>query len=135
MWLWIGTPKVFEPVRCQLGVTHRVLNVSVPEPSLQRPGVAYARAVLERRVIHIPDVLADPEYSWHEGQKIAGNRAVLGVPLLREGDPVGVIAVARTVPEPFTSKFGRLTRLVGTPPRSPWRVQGRKCHAGICHPV
>jgi len=32
-------PKVFEPVRCQLGVTHRVLNVSVPEPSLQRPGV------------------------------------------------------------------------------------------------
>jgi hypothetical protein len=32
-------PKVFEPVRCQLGVTHRVLNVSVPEPSLQRPRV------------------------------------------------------------------------------------------------
>jgi hypothetical protein len=32
-------PKVFEPVRCQLGVPHRVLNVSVPEPSLQRPGV------------------------------------------------------------------------------------------------
>jgi hypothetical protein len=30
-------PKVFEPVRCQLGVTHRVLNVSVPEPSLQHP--------------------------------------------------------------------------------------------------
>jgi GAF domain-containing protein len=67
-------------------------------------GSAYARAVLERRVIHIPDVLADPEYSWHEGQKIAGNRAVLGVPLLREEDPVGVIAVARKVPEPFTSK-------------------------------
>src|SRR5215813_15506665 len=32
-------PEVLEPVRCQLGVTHRVLNVSVPEPSLQRPGV------------------------------------------------------------------------------------------------
>src|SRR5262249_37662152 len=62
------------------------------------------RAVLERRVVHIPDVLADPEYTWHEGQKIAGNRAVLGVPLLRDGDPVGVITVARKVPEPFTSK-------------------------------
>jgi GAF domain-containing protein len=67
-------------------------------------GSAYARAVLERRVIHIPDVLADPEYTWHEGQKVAGNRAVLGVPLLRDGNPIGVIAVARKVPEPFTSK-------------------------------
>jgi GAF domain-containing protein len=67
-------------------------------------GSAYARAVLERRVIHIPDVLADPEYTWHEGQKVAGNRAMLGVPLLRDGNPVGVIAVARKVPEPFTSK-------------------------------
>src|SRR5262249_18942216 len=67
-------------------------------------GSAYARAVLERRVIHIPDVLADPGYTWHEGQKVAGNRAVLGVPLLRDGNPIGVIAVARKVPEPFTSK-------------------------------
>src|SRR5262249_34946174 len=54
-------------------------------------GSAYARAVLEGRVVHIPDVLTDPEYTWHEGQKVAGNRAVLGVPLLREGSPVGVI--------------------------------------------
>src|SRR5262245_28937524 len=67
-------------------------------------GSAYARAVLERRVVHIPDVLADPEYTWHEGQEIAGIRAVLGVPLLRDGDPIGVISVARKVPEPFTSK-------------------------------
>jgi signal transduction histidine kinase len=67
-------------------------------------GSAYGRAVLERRVIHIPDVLADPEYTWHEGQKIAGNRAVLGVPLLREGNPVGVITVVRKVPQPFTAK-------------------------------
>src|SRR5262249_9134055 len=43
-------------------------------------------------------------YTWHEGQKVAGNRAVLGVPLLRDGNPIGVIAVARKVPEPFTSK-------------------------------
>src|SRR5262249_522989 len=67
-------------------------------------GSAYARAVLERRVIHIPDVLTDPEYTWHEGQKVAGNRAMLGVPLLRDGNPIGVIVVARKVPEPFTTK-------------------------------
>src|SRR5215472_10772544 len=67
-------------------------------------GSAYAQAVLERRVVHIPDELADPEYTWHEGQEIAGIRAVLGVPLLRDGDPIGVISVANKVPEPFTSK-------------------------------
>jgi len=73
-------------------------------PMSPERGSAYGRAVLERRVVHIPDVLADAEYTWHEGQKIAGNRAILGVPLLREGHPVGVIAVARTAPQPFTAK-------------------------------
>ena len=67
-------------------------------------GYASGRAVLERKVVHIPDVLADPDYTWHEGQKVAGNRAVLGVPLLRDGEPVGVITVARKVPQPFTDK-------------------------------
>jgi signal transduction histidine kinase len=67
-------------------------------------GSAYGRAVLERKVVHIPDVLSDPEYTWHEGQKIGGHRAVLGVPLLRDGDPVGVITVVRKVPQPFTRK-------------------------------
>jgi two-component system, NtrC family, sensor kinase len=67
-------------------------------------GYASGRALLERKVVHIPDVLADPDYTWHEGQKVAGNRAVLGVPLLRDGEPVGVITVARKVPQPFTDK-------------------------------
>jgi two-component system, NtrC family, sensor kinase len=67
-------------------------------------GSALGRTLLERRVVHIPDVLADPEYSWHEGQKITGNRTVLGVPLLREGDLVGAISMMRRVPQPFTAK-------------------------------
>jgi GAF domain-containing protein len=67
-------------------------------------GYASGRAVLEWKVVHIPDVLADPDYTWHEGQKVAGNRAVLGVPLLRDGEPAGVITVARKVPQPFTDK-------------------------------
>src|SRR5215470_7515890 len=73
-------------------------------PMSPDPGYASGRAVLERKVVHIPDVLADPDYTWHEGQKVAGNRAVLGVPLLRDGEPVGVITVARKVPQPFTDK-------------------------------
>ena len=55
-------------------------------------------------MVHIPDVLSDPDYTWSEAQKIGGYRAALGVPLLRKGDVAGVIFVAKTVPQPFTAK-------------------------------
>ena len=55
-------------------------------------------------MVHVPDVLADPEYARLDAQKISGHRAALGVPLLREENVVGVIFVTRTVPQPFTDK-------------------------------
>ena len=55
-------------------------------------------------MIHVPDVLADPEYTWRDAQKIGGYRASLGAPLLREGSVGGVIFLARTAPRPFTPK-------------------------------
>ena len=61
------------------------------------------RVLLERKIAHIPDVLADPEYA-HEGQKLGGYRTVLGVPLLREGWPIGVIGLGRNSVRPFTDK-------------------------------
>jgi GAF domain-containing protein len=61
------------------------------------------RVALESRVVHIPDVLADPEYGYG-AQPLGGYRALLGVPLLREGSCVGVMAITRTVPQPFTAK-------------------------------
>jgi two-component system, NtrC family, sensor kinase len=67
-------------------------------------GSITGRTALEAKVIHIPDVLTDPEYTWRDAQKIGGYRAALGAPLLREGNVVGVIFVARTVPQPFTAK-------------------------------
>jgi two-component system, NtrC family, sensor kinase len=72
-------------------------------PPLGR-GSALGRAVQEAQVVHIPDVLADPEYMWHDAQKRGGFRAVLAVPLLREGSPAGVIVASRTAPQPFTAK-------------------------------
>src|SRR5262249_28787428 len=53
---------------------------------------------------HIPDVLADPEYTYRAGQKISGYRTMLGVPLLREGTPIGVIALSRKSVRPFTDR-------------------------------
>src|SRR5262245_34441072 len=67
-------------------------------------GSITGRAAMEARAVHVPDVLADPEYNWSGAQTIGGCRAALGVPLLHKGTVVGVIFVAKTVPQPFTAK-------------------------------
>jgi len=67
-------------------------------------GTATGRALLEGRVIHIADVLADPDYTWAEAQRLGGYRTVLGVPMLREGIPSGVLTLTRSEVRPFTEK-------------------------------
>jgi signal transduction histidine kinase len=62
------------------------------------------RALLEGGTVQVPDVLADPEYTWSEAQERTGLRSVLAVPLLREGHPIGVLVLARSVTRPFTDK-------------------------------
>ena len=62
------------------------------------------RTALERRTIHLPDILADPEYTWRESIQRGGYRAMLGIPLLREGQAIGVIAACRPTAEPFTAR-------------------------------
>jgi GAF domain-containing protein len=68
-----------------------------------RGGVA-ARVLSEGKTVHVPDVLADPEYTYLDAQKVAGHRSTLGVPLLREGSPIGVVLLMRRSPQPFTEK-------------------------------
>jgi signal transduction histidine kinase len=67
-------------------------------------GNVSGRALLEGRTVHIPDVLADPEYTFSEAQELGGVRTGLGVPMLREGVPIGVLALARSQVRPFTDK-------------------------------
>jgi len=67
-------------------------------------GSLFGRILLEREPVQIVDVLADPEYAMHELQKRAGFRTVLGVPLLRDGVPIGILSVNRTTVRPFTEK-------------------------------
>ncbi|WP_235885189.1 GAF domain-containing protein [Bradyrhizobium frederickii] len=62
------------------------------------------RAVLERRPVQILDVAADPEYGLQASITMAGQRTALGVPLLRENEPIGAIVIARKRVQPFTEK-------------------------------
>jgi len=72
-------------------------------PPLGR-GTVVGRAVLEGRTIHVADVFADREYEAIEIAKIGGYRTLLGVPLMREGMPIGVISLQRNTVRPFTDK-------------------------------
>jgi len=65
---------------------------------------ATGRVLLERKIVHIPDVLTDSEYTYATRGTVGGFRTVLGVPLLREGTPIGVIALGRNSVRPFTDK-------------------------------
>ncbi|MBM3527949.1 MAG: PAS domain S-box protein [Alphaproteobacteria bacterium] len=67
-------------------------------------GTVVGRTALEGRPIHIPDMASDPEYNWPESQAIGRFRTMLGVPLMREGVAIGVIALARLVTRPFSAK-------------------------------
>jgi GAF domain-containing protein len=63
------------------------------------------RTLLEGQVVHVPDVHADPDYTFSEAQQLSGDpRTFLGVPLLREGRPVGALMLLRRTMRPFTEK-------------------------------
>jgi GAF domain-containing protein len=62
------------------------------------------RVLLERKIAHVPDVLADPEYAFVDGRKLGNFRSVLGIPLLREGTLIGVMLLLRRMARPFTEK-------------------------------
>jgi len=65
-------------------------------------GSLVGRTALERTTVHIPDCLADPEYDYFDYQKSGKYRTMLGVPLMRESVPIGVIGLLRTTVKPFT---------------------------------
>jgi two-component system, NtrC family, sensor kinase len=67
-------------------------------------GSIAGRTAAQGKAVQVLDVLADAEYQFKEGAKVGGTRTMLGVPLLREGKPVGVIVLSRTSVRPFTDK-------------------------------
>ncbi len=69
-----------------------------------------SRAVLERTVVHVPDVLEDPDYARPVALALQ-NRSTLAVPMLHDGEPIGTISVGRLEPRPFTEKQIELLKL------------------------
>jgi len=73
-------------------------------------GSITGRTAIERRIVHIPDVVSDPEFDVPEAITLGKMGTALGVPLLREGEPIGVIALSRQRVEPFTDQQIELIR-------------------------
>jgi signal transduction histidine kinase len=67
-------------------------------------GSATGRALLEHRTVHIPDVQADPDYTFAEAKRLGGFRTILAVPMLREGVAIGVLTLTRIEVRPFAQK-------------------------------
>ena len=67
-------------------------------------GSMNGRTLLEGKIVHVPDVLADPDYTFVEAQRLGRYRTLLGVPMLREGRPIGVLTLTRLQVQPFTDK-------------------------------
>jgi GAF domain-containing protein len=64
----------------------------------------FGRAVLEGRTVHVPDILADPEYDRPQLQSFVSVRTGLAVPLVREDTVVGVFTLQRKEQRPFSDK-------------------------------
>src|SRR5207245_7147845 len=93
-----------------LGLTPEYQAFLDAHPLAPGRGSVTGRVALEGREVHIADITADLDYTLSEASSLGKIRTMLGVPLLREGAPVGVIVLSRTRVEPFTERQIDLVR-------------------------
>jgi len=86
------------------GYSREFLDYIRNTPIKAERGSASGRALVEGRVVHIPDVKADPEYTFVEAPRLGDFRTILCVPMLREGIPIGILILTRSEVRPFTDK-------------------------------
>jgi len=86
------------------GLSQEFEEIAKRTPFVPGRGTVTGRVLLAGKPVQIADVEADPEYTFTEGQRVAGFRTVLGVPLEREGETIGVIVLIRMKVQPFSNK-------------------------------
>jgi two-component system NtrC family sensor kinase len=86
------------------GLSREFMDLLRDMPVQPERGSLTGRVLLEGRPVHIPDVLADPDYTFSEAQRLGDYRTALAVPMLREGVTIGLISLARSEVRPFTEK-------------------------------
>jgi two-component system, NtrC family, sensor kinase len=86
------------------GYTPELNEFMAQNPIPSGRGSISGRAVFDGRAVHVLDVQADPEYAFQNAAIIGGLRTMLGIPLLREGNPIGVLVLGRSTVRPFTDK-------------------------------
>ena len=86
------------------GYPDKLIEFMKTHPIELSRGTVVGRTVLDRKTTHIVDVQTDPEYTFRQAADIGSLRTILGVPLLREGTPIGVIVLSRTTTRAFTAK-------------------------------
>ena len=82
----------------------RYLKLERAMPIVPGPGTVVGRAAMNRRLARIDDAIIDPLYEKKEDAAIAGIHSMIGVPLMRDGEAIGVIALARRRVEPFNEQ-------------------------------
>jgi GAF domain-containing protein/DNA-binding response OmpR family regulator len=80
------------------------LEIERRTPISPGPGTVVGRAAMSRQIARIDDAWSDPLYEKKEEAKIGRGRSMIGVPLMREGEPIGVIGLSRSRVEPFTER-------------------------------
>src|ERR1700760_89814 len=86
------------------GMTAEYREFIADNPVVLGRGSLVGRVGLDRRATQITDVLADPDYGQAEAQRVAGFRTIMGVPMLLDGEVVGVLSVWRTQVDPFSDR-------------------------------
>jgi signal transduction histidine kinase len=90
-------------VAADFGISNAQREAIADIPIESGRGTITGRAALGRQIVHIVDAGADPEFTMKEWYEKVGSRTMLGVPLLREGTPIGVMVLMRRVVRPFTN--------------------------------
>ena len=86
------------------GMTAEYREFIADNPVVLERGSLVGRVGLDRRATQITDVLADPDYGQTEAQRVAGFRTIMGVPMLLDGEVVGVLSVWRTQVDAFSDR-------------------------------